>query len=51
VLSVVLVVGFVLCLGAFALFMLICTIIACIKAFGGETWRVPVIGRFAERFA
>ena len=36
---------------AFALFMLISTVIAMIKAFSGEMWKVPVIGRFADKYA
>ena len=33
----------------FALF--ICWIIAIFKAYGGERWKVPVLGNFAEKFA
>jgi uncharacterized Tic20 family protein len=51
ILSVVVVIAFVIFLVAFGLFMLVSTIIACIKAFSGETWRVPGIGRLAEKYA
>ena len=31
--------------------LLVCWIIAIIKAYGGERWKVPVLGNFAEKFA
>lgn len=43
----VIIVGLVL----FALGMLVSLIICLIKAFSGETWKVPVIGKFAEKYA
>jgi uncharacterized membrane protein len=51
ILAVVFVGLFVALLGGFALFMFVSTIIACIKAFSGETWRVPLIGKLAERYS
>lgn len=51
VIGVVITVAFVVGIIAFALFMLISTIIALIKAFSGEMWKVPVVGRFADKYA
>jgi len=51
VFGVIVTIFFVVVLVAFALFMLISTLIACIKAFSGEMWKVPVIGRFANKYA
>lgn len=35
----------------FGLFMLVSTIIACVKAFSNEVWKVPFFGRLAEKYA
>jgi uncharacterized membrane protein len=51
IIMLVVVVIAVVLLGSFAIFMLVCTIVACVKAFSGEIWRVPVIGKLADRFA
>lgn len=36
-------------LGDLALF--VCWIMAIVKAYGGEKWKVPVLGNYAEKFA
>lgn len=35
--------------GALVLSMLVCTVVACVKAFTGQMWKIPVIGHLAER--
>lgn len=33
------------------LVLFVCWIICLVKAYGGEKWKVPVLGNFAEKFA
>jgi uncharacterized membrane protein len=36
---------------AFVIFMLAMIVMGLIKAFGGQYWKMPIIGNFAEKFA
>ena len=42
---------YVLGFGALGLFMLAMIIMGAIKAFGGQIWKMPIVGNFAEKYA